>query len=529
MRRFLFICLLVSFTWALKSQEALNSEFHKSRREAFRQMMPENSVAFILSAPERLFANDVNYVFHQNPDYYYLTGSNETSGALLIFKEMQGSGSEAYNEVLFVRQRSPRMELFEGPRMGIEGARKQVGIQNVKFSKEFKDFPVDFGSFDIVIYDKLKGDAMETREYDVKDLYDDFNTKAKINSQADADMLRQILSWCKTSLSVANLQSIQPWLADYSNQSSLVRENEVVKKLQMIPDSAELEKIIAGIKIETTGPQIYNKIFDVLREVKTEGELALIRKAVEISCVAHNEVMMAATPAMSENSAHGMHLFVHKHLGSEDEGYPPIVGAGANGCILHYTKNDRPLIKNDMMLMDVGAQYKGYTADVTRTFPGNGKFSPEQKALYEIVYQAQEEIFKICKPGTEFGALNEVAKRVVGEGLLRLGIIKDLSETRDYYPHGCSHYLGLDVHDRGEYGPLKANSVITVEPGIYIPEGSPCDSKYWNIGIRIEDDVLITDGECEILSLSSPRKWDEIEKLMAKKSVLTDFKPGSGK
>ncbi|UOQ78864.1 M24B family metallopeptidase [Hymenobacter sp. 5516J-16] len=244
---------------------------------------------------------------------------------------------------------------------------------------------------------------------------------------------------------------------------------------------------------------------------------------MRISAVGQQEVMKATRPEMGEMELQGVHEYVYKKYGAEFEGYPSIVGAGGNACILHYTENDKPQVKNDLLLMDCGAEYHGYTADVTRTIPPSGKFSPAQRQIYELVLAAQEAGFAACKPGNEFQAPNKAAQQVVAEGLLRLGIIKKPEEARKYFPHGTSHYLGLDVHDSGTYGPLRAGSVITVEPGIYIPEGSPCDKKWWNIGVRIEDDVLITTMGYENLSREAPRTVAEVESLMAKPSALDDF------
>jgi len=204
-------------------------------------------------------------------------------------------------------------------------------------------------------------------------------------------------------------------------------------------------------------------------------------------------------------------------------GYPSIVGAGENGCTLHYEENSKTRIGTDMVLMDVGAEYHGYSADVTRTVPSTGKFNPQQKAIYDLVYQAQEEIFKICKPRTDFAALNAKAISVLAEGLVKLGIIKDKSDVGIYYPHSCSHHLGLDVHDKSNYGALKENMVITVEPGIYIPVNSPCDKKWWGIAVRIEDDVRIGKDQCELLSYLAPRKSEDVEKTVAEKSALDNF------
>ncbi len=210
--------------------------------------------------------------------------------------------------------------------------------------------------------------------------------------------------------------------------------------------------------------------------------------------------------------------------GAEFEGYPSIVGAGANGCILHYETNNKPQVGNDLVLMDCGAEYRGYSADVTRTIPPSGRFSPAQRQIYELVLAAQEAGFAACKPGAAFQAPGQAAQKVIADGLRKLGIIAKDEDVRRYFPHGTSHHLGLDVHDRGGYDALLAGNVITVEPGIYIPEGSPCDKKWWNIGVRIEDDVLITDKGYENLSREAPRTVAEIEALMAQPSALEAFK-----
>jgi len=173
--------------------------------------------------------------------------------------------------------------------------------------------------------------------------------------------------------------------------------------------------------------------------------------------------------------------------------------------------------------MDVAAEYHGYSADVTRTVPSNGKFTPEQKAIYQLVYDAQEAIFRLCKEGTPFSDLDKKAREILTAGLLKLGIIKDEKEISIYYPHGCSHHMGLDVHDKSNYGSLKANMVITVEPGVYIPEGSKCDKKWWNIGVRIEDDVVIGKDTYELLSAQAPRKWEDVEKTIKERSILNSF------
>jgi len=227
---------------------------------------------------------------------------------------------------------------------------------------------------------------------------------------------------------------------------------------------------------------------------------------------------------MSETEIQGIHEFVYKKYGSEYEGYPSIIGAGNNGCVLHYIENNKTKVDNDLVLMDVGAEYHGYTADVTRTIPANGKFTPEQKTIYDLVYEAQEAGIKAAVIGNNTAITHEVARDIIYDGLIALGIAKDALDAKQYFPHGTSHHIGLDVHDANLKGPFEPNMVITVEPGIYIPEGSPCDKKWWGIAVRIEDDVLITEDGPVLLSFEAPRKSYEIEALMKEPSVLEGFK-----
>ncbi|MEP6804230.1 MAG: aminopeptidase P N-terminal domain-containing protein [Flavobacterium sp.] len=458
----LFFALLIT-TSQIRSQENLptdylSKEFHKGRREAFRNLMPANSVAVIFSYPERVFSKDINYNFHQNPDMYYLSGYKEPDAVLFIFKETQAT--EKYNEILFVREKSASREMWTGRRLGIEGAKSKLGINIVYNGKDFKDFVIDLKKFDRIIYDKIPTDIGNDKSgFDLYGLLESFKTKAGIVNE----------------------------------------------------DKASID--------------LFTNITNSLREIKTPEEMDLMRKTVKLSCIAHNEVMKAVGPDMSENEADGIHAYIHRHYGAEGEGYPPIVGAGANGCILHYGENNSTKIDNQLLLMDVGSEYHGYSADVTRTIPANGKFTEEQKAIYQLVYEAQEEVFKICKPGTPIQNLTQKSKEVVAAGLIKLGIITDPKDVRIYYPHGCSHFLGLDVHDKGNYmGNLKENMILTVEPGIYIPANSKCDKKWWNIGVRIEDDIAITKNSYENLSVESPRKWQDVEKMATQKSTFNEMK-----
>ena len=257
-----------------------------------------------------------------------------------------------------------------------------------------------------------------------------------------------------------------------------------------------------------------------LREIKTPEEMTLLRKAILITCESHAVLMQTIDTAMTEYQAQAVVEYGFKVRGSEYPGYPSIVGSGENTCILHYTENRRKFTKTDLLVVDAGAEYHGYTADITRTLPVQGTFSKEQKIIYDIVYEAQEAGISACHTGNEFRAPHNVAYKVVAKRLKEQGIIKEESEARKYFFHGTSHYLGLDVHDAGLYGKLKPGNVITVEPGIYIPEGSDCDPKWWNTGVRIEDDILITNGDPENLSASLPRKAEEVEALMKKKILF---------
>jgi Xaa-Pro aminopeptidase len=257
-----------------------------------------------------------------------------------------------------------------------------------------------------------------------------------------------------------------------------------------------------------------------LRQVKTPEELLLLRKAVQISCDAHAELMRRLDSTMTEYQAQAMIEYGFKVRGSEYPGYPSIVGSGENSCILHYIENRRHFTGADILVVDAGAEYHGYTADITRSLPVSGKFSTEQRQIYDIVYEAQTAGIAACKKGNEFRAAHKAAYTVVAKRLLDLGIIKTEQEAMNYFFHGTSHYLGMDVHDAGVYGKLSPGNVITVEPGIYIPTGASCDKKWWNIGIRIEDDILITEDLPENLSGSLPRKGEDVERLMKESSFF---------
>ncbi len=459
------LCSWNSFAQIDLPTDYLPKEFHAGRREALRALMPNNSVAVVFANPLRNFSNDVDFQFHQNPNLYYLTGYNESDAVLILFKEAQSDNKgNTYKELFFVQERNAMAESWTGRRLGIEGVQNKLGIPVAYNGKDFKDFTLDFSKFSQIYYEMpVDYPVANTENARLGGLMATFVKKTNLNSQTQPE----------------------------------------------------------NLKNATRG---FKQFMGQLREIKTAEELVLLRKAIEISCQGQIEVMKLAKPQMSEMEIRGLHEYVHRKYGAEQVGYGSIIGAGENGCILHYVDNTRTKVGNSLILMDVGAEYHGYTADVTRTIPASGKFSEQEKLIYQIVFDAQEAAFKTMKPGANATAASTAASEVISEGLLRLGIIKDKKEVRKYYTHGLSHHLGLDVHDPSASRTYKENMLVTIEPGIYIAPGSDCDEKWWGIAVRIEDDILITKDGIENLSAMAPRTIADIEKMMSNKSGLADWK-----
>ncbi len=519
---FLFTCVLVA-AYAQKDvpTDYLTSEFHKSRREALRKMMPKNSVAVFFANPVRNRANDVDFQYHQDPDFYYLTGYTEPHTVLMIFSDDQQANSGAkYNEIVFAQSRDPQSEMWNGRRLGPDGVREKLGFATVIDHEQFKEYGLNYSSFDKVMFFNFKNDARdENGDADLYDLMEGFKTKAKIPKNFDGAS-RQLYALIKdTNRTLAEKKEA---LYNRSRRDPSMLKDPLVEEFMSAKDNEMAMKVMAKMPNDNLDVASLEQYMDQLRETKSPEELKLLRKAIEVSCVGQVEVMKALKPKMSESGIQGLHEFVYKMYGSEYQGYPSIVGAGQNGCILHYIENSKTQLGDEMVLMDLGAEYHGYTADVTRTVPADGTFSVEQKAIYNIVLEAQTAGFEACKVGNDFRSTHQAAREIVDKRLAELGIIK-AGQQHNYFPHGTSHYLGLDVHDRGTGGKFKPNTVITVEPGIYIPEGSPCDKKWWGIAVRIEDDILITEKGWENLSARAPRTVEDIEKLMAMPSALDDF------
>lgn len=531
MNKFVTLCFTV-FTAVLvfgqnTPTDFLSADFHKVRREAVREKMPSNTVAVFFANAERNRANDVDYIYHQDPDFYYLTGYKEPNAVLIIFSEAQeNADGKVYDEMLYVQERDPRAEQWNGKRLGIEGAKSQLGFEQAFNGVDFSKSGIDFKSFDKVLFFDFQNDYRDKRgDADLFDLIKSF--KEKTDYPSDYNATKQQLYGIIKNVTNENRANVVQMVKRNLEYDEKLKDDALLESFVVAEDDNLVndikEKVVLKLGANNLDATLLNEIMSTLRETKTEEELVLLKKAVEISAVGQVEVMKAMHPNMSETEIQGVHEYVYKKYGAEYEGYPSIVGGGNNGCILHYIENNKMEVGNDLVLMDLGAEYHGYTADVTRTIPANGKFSPEQKQIYDIVYNAQEAGIMASVVGASFRAPGEAASKVVAEGLVALGIIEDVSEARTYFPHGTSHYLGLDVHDKGTYGPFQVNTVITVEPGIYIPEGSDCDEKWWGIAVRIEDDILITETGPVNLSAMAPRTTEAIETMMKQPSPLDDF------
>ena len=464
----LFLLLTFLSINILSSQQYvddLGPEFHEKKRQEFRNQMPSNSIAFFFTSPIMKRSNDTDFMYHQDPNFYYLTGWKEPHGVLVIFKDNQQDDNGFFNEMLFVRERNEYREMWDGRRLGLRGAKK-MGFDRVKLRSDFMKNSFKIDNFSNVL-------SMDIRD-DVRDFKDD-----------------------KFDL--------------YNMQNKFL---EIINDKESPDNLGDLKKEFNNISV--------NNIMSNLRQTKDSLEIKLLTKAIKISSLAQIEVMKAIHGDMTEREVQGIHEFIYRKYGAAHQGYNSIVGAGANSCILHYITNESIDIDNQLILMDLGAEYRGYTADVTRTIPANGKFSPEQKEIYDLVYESQEAAIKKAVIGNTFNDIYLESIEIISNGLIKLGIIDDAKDARKYYPHGVSHHIGLDVHDPGSRT-LQKNMVITVEPGIYIPENSDCDPKWWNIGVRIEDDILITGTGPINLSEDAPRLSNEIEKLMELDSPINQL------
>ena len=437
--------------------DKLTAEFHRQRREVLRSNLPDSSCAIIFAAPERIRSADVDYKYHQNPDFYYLTGLNEPNALLIIWKQFRLVEGVKTNEIIFVQPRNASKEKWYGKRLGTTQVRDLLGITNAYSSEDFDSMQGLFTGLSQILYQGIPKGIVNDRQNksDLFDLVESFQLKSEYPTAKHDDFL-------------------------------------------------------------------LGKALRSMREIKTPEEIKLLQKAAEISVVAHTEMMKALNPAMTEFKIQAVGEYFFKSMGAEAPAYPSICGAAENSCILHYQTNRRILNDGDLLLLDMGAEYHGYAADITRTLPVNGKFSELQSKIYQLVLDAQKAAIAKCIPGNKFSDPDKAARNILSQGLLKMQIIKTADELDQYFPHGTSHFLGLDVHDVGSQGTLKSGMLITVEPGLYFPEGSPCDPALWNIGIRIEDDILITNDGFINLSGALTREIDEMEKIIKEKSIFEE-------
>ena len=429
-------------------------EFAK-RRLQLMEIASDGSVIIVRAATQKVRNNDANYPFRQDSDFLYLSGFSEP-GAMMVLMPLGNGG----RSILFCRERDPHREMWDGTMAGTEGAVEQFGFDE---------------AFPISDMEKRLPRLLHDRERVYYDLGKD----------PDFDQL------------------LIGWLNDFRAKTH--------------------KKFLAPDEIIALDHSLHE-----MRLFKSRTEITAMRKSARIAAMAHQRAMQVCKPGMNEAEIHAelLHTFISHQC---EASYIPIVGGGANACVLHYISNRDLLNDGDLLLIDAGAEYDGYASDITRTFPINGKFSGPQRDLYQLVLSAQLKAIDEVRAGNPWELVHETAVRVATEGMIDLGILKgSLDEAleeehfKNYYVHNTGHWLGLDVHDVGEYEidghsrVLEPGMVLTVEPGIYIPQDTTAVDDVWRgLGIRVEDDVAVTRDEADILSSGICKTIDEIEALMA--------------
>lgn len=449
--------------YLIYDKDQIPNSTYRSRRDKLVEELGKDAVAILYSAPERTRNADIDYRYRQDDNFYYLTGFNEPNAILLL----SGRGMAVANlrdstridtvkEILFVQSRNPRFEQWTGRRFGPEGAMKLLGVQYALAIEKFKSmFP--------------SAVPMAAMKY----LY--AANLAKETTGKISDLLQPVRSTIDE-------------LKTNGSQIEIREPSSIIKKFRVI---------------------------------KSPEEIALITRAAHISALAHRQAMMSCKPGMAEYELQAVYEYVFGKLGSEYPAYPCIVGSAENSVILHYDTNRRTIADGDIVLADCGAEYHNYASDVTRTFPANGKFSVPQRKIYQIVLDAQNSAIGMMKPGVAWTDVTAKADSVLENGLYALGIVKEKNkrEFRRFCPHGLGHAVGLDVHDVSS-AVMMPGIVYTIEPGIYIPDNiQGIDPQYFNLGVRIEDDILITSDGHKILTEEAPREIEEIEALMKQKGI----------
>ena len=437
----------------------MNLSLHQNRRERLLTFIPNNSVVLVPAAVELTRSRDTEYPFRQDSDFFYLTGFNEPDALLILSKDNSGNTAS----LLLCRPKDQLAEIWQGRRLGPEQAKAELGVDALPVAELDTEL--------------LKALNQKTTLFYAQGTYAEFDAKVA------------------ATLATLRLYPKRGYVAPTVQQD-------------LRPVTAEM------------------------RLFKDEDEIHQMRQAGYISAKAHKRAMQAAKAGVWEYQleAHILHEFAMH--GARFPGYNCIVGAGENGCILHYTDNNAQLKDGDLVLIDAGCELQGYSADITRTFPVNGKFSPEQAALYQVVLNAQYAACAAVKPGNSSKDTVAAAVFELTKGLLQLGILQGELEVliaelacKKYFIHGLGHWLGLDVHDVGAYKlageerPFAPGMILTIEPGLYIPTGSPCDPKWWGLAVRIEDDLLVTAEGHDNLTELVPKEIAEIEALMAQSSI----------
>lgn len=427
------------------------SIYAQRRAKLIEQM--QAGVAVIPTAAERVRNRDAHYPYRFDSYFYYLSGFTEPGAALVLM------GGKKSRSILFCRDKDPEREVWDGYRCGPEGARERFGFDE---------------SHSLTKLDELMPNLLA----DQPALHYAMGT----DEQWDA----RIVGWLNSVRSQARSGVTAP---------------------------AEIKDV--------------RRILDEMRIIKGEHELALMRRAAQISTGAHCRAMRATHPGKKEFEIEAELIHEFRRHGAQAPAYMPIVAGGANACVLHYVENSATLKDGDLLLIDAGCELDGYASDITRTFPVNGRFRGPQKDVYQMVLAAQAAAIAAVKPGNAWDQPHDVALKVLAQGMIDLGLCKGsldkVLESGDYkrfYMHRTGHWLGLDVHDAGDYKrdgkwrELKPGMVLTVEPGCYVRPAQDVPEKLWNIGVRIEDDVLVTAKGQEVLTSAAPKKIEDIEKLM---------------
>ncbi|MGK2915188.1 MAG: Xaa-Pro aminopeptidase [Porticoccaceae bacterium] len=430
-------------------------EYARRRRDLM-AMIGGESIAIVTAAAEKPRSRDTYFAYRQDSDFHYLCGFSEPGAALVLIPDHKDG-----KFILFCRERDRAREIWDGYRAGPEGAREVHGADDA--------YPISD------IDDILPG-LIEGRE------------RVYYAVGKDQEFDRHLMTWVNNIRARARTGAVPP--SEFVDLDHLLHE---------------------------------------MRLFKTAAELKLMRKAGEISARAHRRAMRVARPGLHEYQLQAEIEHEFAAAGARFPAYNSIVGGGANGCILHYVENSAVLQDGDLVLIDAGCEYQGYAADITRTFPVNGKFSPQQKALYEVVLAAQLAAIDAVRAGNPWNAPHDATVAVITEGLVELGLLKGkVSELikkgayTEFYMHRAGHWLGMDVHDVGDYKidnewrMLEPGMVLTVEPGIYVaPDNKKVGKKWRGIGIRIEDDVVITRKGVEVLTAAVPKTVADIQALMA--------------